>query len=882
MATQIIITDAGRAALVAAGNGGTNAHQVVEIGLANAPFVADKGLTKLPNELKRIKSFGGANVAPDTIHTTLKDDSTDQYSLYGFGLYLDNGVLLAAYGQATPIMEKSPAALLLLSSDMQFATIDATQLVFGDASFLNPPATTERQGVVELATQGEVDAGSDDTRAITPKTAASRYAALTGAKFTGPVVTEFDAGPDTAHVSIRPPSGKNGREGRVRLHGTFGGGNPDTGSRLVATIRSGFDNGAWGREYVDLWLNRTANDVQSDSYQARALRIGYGGRVLVGDVKNDDGNSRLRVGGDTVAEGTSYSKAASIDGGAGNFSTLFFTDGGKIRWSMFKRDGAATGGNGGNDFGVNAFADDGVTQFPAFRVSRGTQAFSVAKRLLVGDIGDDGRNTIQAAGNATFNGGLTSRAMDVNGAHFRAIFGGYGAFLRNDGTNVYLLSTNKGDQEGQWNDFRPFAWSLTSGNVIISGSGASTSIGGELAVGRDTGEGRIRLGPIDGYFFGNGKVIGWWGGNAGSFQYRTDDHTFRIDDKPVWHSGNLSPLDRTKGGTMSGDLWFDPGKRIYLSEGSAQAPSLTFTNDGAPDTGLYHISDGSFGITCNSNPQVSFTPGGTVFKTPVQGPTPAAGDRSTALATTEWVLAALSTTSIGQIVFEPRTSVRPGFLKANGALVNRADYPALWAYAQASGALVTEDEWQKALWGNFSTGNGTTTFRLPELRGEFIRCWDDGRSIDKDRTIGSWQDSANRWHGHGASASEVGDHAHSAWTDAQGWHGHGVSDPGHSHGVNDPGHSHGTDVPHGGGGGNQRAVVGPFGVDGFYNTYGAGTGIWLSASGTGIGINGDGNHGHNVGIGGAGRHSHAITVNGDGSNEARPRNVALLAMIRAY
>ena len=226
-------------------------------------------LTKLPNELKRIKSFGGANVAPDTIHTTLKDDTADQYSLYGFGLYLENGVLLASYGQATPIMEKSPAAMLLLSSDLQFATIDATKLVFGDASFLNPPATTERQGVVELATQAEVNAGADDARAVTPKTAASRYAALTGAKFTGPVVTEFDAGPDTAHVTVRPPTGKNGRESRVRLHGTFGGGNADTGTRLIATVRAGFDNGAWGREYVDLWVNKTGNDAETDANQAR-------------------------------------------------------------------------------------------------------------------------------------------------------------------------------------------------------------------------------------------------------------------------------------------------------------------------------------------------------------------------------------------------------------------------------------------------------------------------------------------------------------------------------------------------------------------------------------------------------------------------------------
>ncbi|HEP6428421.1 phage tail protein [Burkholderia cenocepacia] len=856
MATQIIITDAGRAALVAAGNGGTNAHQVVEIGLANAPFVADKGLTKLPNELKRIKSFGGANVAPDTIHTTLKDDSTDQYSLYGFGLYLDNGVLLAAYGQATPIMEKSPAALLLLSSDMQFATIDATQLVFGDASFLNPPATTERQGVVELATQGEVDAGSDDTRAITPKTAASRYAALTGAKFTGPIVTEFDAGPDTAHVSIRPPSGKNGREGRVRLHGTFGGGNPDTGSRLVATIRSGFDNGAWGREYVDLWLNRTANDVQSDSYQARALRIGYGGRLLVGDVKNDDGNSRLQVDGNARTYGT------SISGGPGSVTAWVAAD---ETNGYFRTAGNASIGSENVDGSCDILAGG------AARVR-----VLPSGRMLIGTSVDDGRNTIQAAGSATFKGAVTSREMDASGAHFRMIFGDYGALLRNDGTNVYFLSTKKGDLEGQWNDFRPFAWSLADGTVRINGNGATTYIGGELSVGMNNAEAHIRLGSADGYIYGNTESVGWWGGNTGSFQYFRGDRTFRVDGKSVWHAGNLPNPIQSTGFAMSS------GAQILASEGTPSAPGISFINDGKPDTGLYHVNDGSFGVTCNSVPQISFTPGGTLFQTPVQGPTPAAGDRSKALATTEWVLAALSTAAVGQIVFEPRTLARAGFLKANGTLVNRADYPALWAYAQASGTLVSDDEWSKARWGCFSTGDGSTTFRLPELRGEFIRCWDDGRSIDKDRAIGSGQDSANRWHGHGASASEVGDHAHSAWTDAQGWHGHGVSDPGHSHGVNDPGHSHGTDVPHGGGGGNQRAVVGPFGVDGFYNTYGAGTGIWLSASGTGIGINGDGNHGHNVGIGGAGRHSHAITVNGDGSNEARPRNVALLAMIRAY
>ena len=42
-------------------------------------------------------------------------------------------------------------------------------------------------------------------------------------------------------------------------------------------------------------------------------------------------------------------------------------------------------------------------------------------------------------------------------------------------------------------------------------------------------------------------------------------------------------------------------------------------------------------------------------------------------------------------------------------------------------------------WGSFSSGDLTTTFRLPDLRGEFLRFWDDGRGVDAGRTMGSWQ-----------------------------------------------------------------------------------------------------------------------------------------------
>ncbi|EAV1591688.1 tail fiber protein [Salmonella enterica] len=37
---------------------------------------------------------------------------------------------------------------------------------------------------------------------------------------------------------------------------------------------------------------------------------------------------------------------------------------------------------------------------------------------------------------------------------------------------------------------------------------------------------------------------------------------------------------------------------------------------------------------------------------------------------------------------------------------------------------------------------------LPDLRGEFIRGWDDGRGVDAGRVLNSWQDSDNKSHIH--------------------------------------------------------------------------------------------------------------------------------------
>lgn len=91
-------------------------------------------------------------------------------------------------------------------------------------------------------------------------------------------------------------------------------------------------------------------------------------------------------------------------------------------------------------------------------------------------------------------------------------------------------------------------------------------------------------------------------------------------------------------------------------------------------------------------------------------------------------------------------SVPPtGWLKANGAAVSRTTYAALFA----------------AIGTTYGAGDGSTTFNLPDYRGEFMRGWDDGRGVDSGRALGSAQSSQNLSHTHSVSGSTSTDGSHS-------------------------------------------------------------------------------------------------------------------------
>ena len=164
--------------------------------------------------------------------------------------------------------------------------------------------------------------------------------------------------------------------------------------------------------------------------------------------------------------------------------------------------------------------------------------------------------------------------------------------------------------------------------------------------------------------------------------------------------------------------------------------------------------------------------------------------------------AATDLTPAGTVIWTARSSAPTGYLKANGAPVSRSTYATLFS---AIGTI-------------YGAGDGSTTFNLPDLRGEFVRGWDDGRGLDPGRAFGSVQAQSYQSHAHGTS----------------------ISDPGHFH-------SAGPFVPAGGssvgGGGNISSGV---------------INLNTSAVTTGIGV----------------------TVNPNGGTETRPRNLTLLGCIK--
>ena len=86
---------------------------------------------------------------------------------------------------------------------------------------------------------------------------------------------------------------------------------------------------------------------------------------------------------------------------------------------------------------------------------------------------------------------------------------------------------------------------------------------------------------------------------------------------------------------------------------------------------------------------------------------------------------AFDNTPVGDVVFRP--FLKAGYVKANGATVNRADYPRLVAFANANNLWTSSPSTEP--W-KFGQGNGSTTMVLPNYVGRFIQGGDTPSKVE--------------------------------------------------------------------------------------------------------------------------------------------------------
>ena len=301
-------------------------------------------------------------------------------------------------------------------------------------------------------------------------------------------------------------------------------------------------------------------------------------------------------------------------------------------------------------------------------------------------------------------------------------------------------------------------------------------------------------------------------------------------------SANLGLLPRA-GGTMTGAILAD-------DSAGASAPCIAF--DGDTDTGIFRVGANTMGFATAGVERVEISDAGLDmsnglpirFQDSSGAPFVALKSPSSVSSNVTFTLpgadgtngqmlqtngsGALSFTTVqgvpsGSVFCMAVATVPSGYLECNGAAVSRSTYAVLFAVIGTA----------------YGTGNGSSTFNLPDLRGEFVRGFDNGRGVDSGRSIASSQSSQFGQHNHNVSASS-------------------------SSSVTDPGHQHSMSV-------------------GFFNSVNSGGALSFKDAGTSNRINTN-----TTGISVSTSTSISQSNRGGTSNssETRPRSIAMMYVIK--
>ena len=220
-------------------------------------------------------------------------------------------------------------------------------------------------------------------------------------------------------------------------------------------------------------------------------------------------------------------------------------------------------------------------------------------------------------------------------------------------------------------------------------------------------------------------------------------------------SPNLGLLPRA-GGTMTGQL---------LGDDSSGAGSPAYAFDGDADTGMFRSGANALGFSTAGTQRFSVSDSGLDITdglplrfqdssgspfVSLKSPSSLSGNIALTLPSAIVNGGFLQTDGSGNLSFSivegvPSGSVfcraiatvPTGYLECNGAAVSRTTYSALFAIIGTA----------------YGAGNGSSTFNLPDLRGEFIRGFDNGRGVDSGRSVATSQGGQNASHNHSISVS---------------------------------------------------------------------------------------------------------------------------------
>lgn len=244
-------------------------------------------------------------------------------------------------------------------------------------------------------------------------------------------------------------------------------------------------------------------------------------------------------------------------------------------------------------------------------------------------------------------------------------------------------------------------------------------------------------------------------GNAVGATFRADLNTC-LGDIQSLNSGSSDPST-----TVAYKIWADTANNLLKIRNSANNGWLVLGSL----TDAAHTNN--FGLATKASPDFTGTVdsagdivmGGTgALKLPsgttIQRPTAATGQIRFNSTTTSfegyngsaWGELA-NGVPVGSVFNLATTTVPTGFLECNGAAISRSTYASLFATISTT-------------WGS---GDGSSTFNLPDLRGQFVRGWANNRTGtgDDGRSFASTQSDQNKSHNHTASITDTGHYHHS-------------------------------------------------------------------------------------------------------------------------